>query len=549
MKAFEFFARCILNQKVEHCFALLGDANMQVAAKMADLGIAFTYVQHEHCAIAASMAYARKTQNVGVSTVTCGPGLTQIMTALPAAVRAKIPLIIFAGESPLNKSWYNQQIEQRPFVEATGARYIQIHTSQRFEQGIQEAFLMAIRERTPVILGIPFDLLHENMTNSPKNEPPLYEVFQSSVSKPSGNVNHIRYLADMLINAERPIIMAGLGASQARSSEKIALLAEQCDALLTTTLPARGVFNDDPFYLGVSGGFASQVTRKFLAESDLVVAFGPSISSHNSDQQQLWPKANVIQITLDPQQFFQGNTVSGKIIVGDAEQVVSELILQIRPKPRINRTSKNARFIEQTPIDGSDDMEYVDGVNPLQAVKQINLSVPTEWEIVNSSGHCSYFFSHMKNRPFAKFLTIREFGAIGNGLSFAMGTAVASGRPTILFDGDGSFLMHVQELETIRRSGLPLISCIFNDGGYGSEFHKLRAEKLREDGANFGYSDLSQIAEGFGIRGYRVDNLEQLDEALLELSRTPTAAVIDIRVSPTAMSPVIARSHGQKRKH
>ena len=549
MKAFEFFARCILNQKVEHCFALLGDANMQVAAKMADLGIAFTYVQHEHCAIAASMAYARKTQKVGVSTVTCGPGLTQIMTALPAAVRAKIPLIIFAGESPLNKSWYNQQIEQRPFVEATGARYIQIHTSQRFEQGIQEAFLMAIRERTPVILGIPFDLLHENMTNSPKNEPPLYEVFQSSVSKPSGNVNHIRYLADMLINAERPIIMAGLGASQARSSEKIALLAEKCDALLTTTLPARGVFNDDPFYLGVSGGFASQVTRKFLAESDLVVAFGASISSHNSDQQQLWPKANVIQITLDPQQFFQGNTVSGKIIVGDAEQVVSELILQIRPKPRINRTSKNARFIEQTPIDGSDDMEYIDGVNPLQAVKKINLSVPTEWEIVNSSGHCSYFFSHMKNRPFAKFLTIREFGAIGNGLSFAMGTAVASGRPTILFDGDGSFLMHVQELETIRRSGLPLISCIFNDGGYGSEFHKLRAEKLREDGANFGYSDLSQIAEGFGIRGYRVDNLEQLDEALLELSRTPTAAVIDIRVSPTAMSPVIARSHGQKRKH
>jgi thiamine pyrophosphate-dependent acetolactate synthase large subunit-like protein len=281
----------------------------------------------------------------------------------------------------------------------------------------------------------------------------------------------------MLINAERPIIMAGLGASQPRTSEKIALLAEKCDALLTTTLPARGVFNDDPFYLGVSGGFASQVTRKFLAESDLVVAFGASISSHNSDQQQLWPKANVIQITLDPQQFFQGNTVSDKIIVGDAEQVVSELILQIRPKPRINRTSKNARFIEQTPIDGSDDMEYVDGVNPLQAVKQINLSVPTEWEIVNSSGHCSYFFSHMKNRPFAKFLTIREFGAIGNGLSFAMGTAVASGRPTILFDGDGSFLMHVQELETIRRSGLPLISCIFNDGGYGSEFHKLRAEK------------------------------------------------------------------------
>ena len=87
-----------------------------------------------------------------------------------------------------------------------------------------------------------------------------------------------------------------------------------------------------------------------------------------------------------------------------------------------------------------------------------------------------------------------------------------------------------------------MISCIFNDGGYGSEFHKLRAEGLREDGANFGYSDLFRIAEGFGIKGYRIDNLVQLREALSDLSKTPTAAVLDIRVSPSAMSPVIARA-------
>lgn len=138
---------------------------------------------------------------------------------------------------------------------------------------------------------------------------------------------------------------------------------------------------------------------------------------------------------------------------------------------------------------------------------------------------------------------------MGNGFSFALGTAVATGRPNILFDGDGRSLIHVQELETIRRLRRPLISCLFNDGGYGSEFHKLRTEDLREDGAKFGYSDLSQITEGFGIRGYQVNYLEQFDEALLEQSRAPTAAVIDIRVSPSAMSLVIARSHGKLSKH
>jgi len=549
MNAFEFFAHCVVNQKVEHCFALLGDANMQVAATMADLGVTFTYVQHEHCAVAASMAYARKTEKVGVSTVTCGPGLTQIMTALPAAVRARIPLVIFAGESPLNKSWYNQQIEQRPFVEATGARYMQLHTCKRFDPGIQEAFLIAVRDRIPVVIGTPFDLLHGEITDLPENETPLHEIYKKSVSIPSGKSQEISNLSELLNVSRRPIIMAGLGATKPETAQHITLLAAKCDALLTTTLPARGLFHDDPFYLGVSGGFASQVTRKFLAESDLIVAFGASVSSHNSDQQKLWPNARVIQITLDPQQFFQGNTVAEQIIVGDAGQIVTELLPLIQSKTCVNRTNENADLIQQTPIDDSDCLTYTDGVNPLQAVQEINQAIPADWEIVNSSGHCSYYFSHMKNRPFDKFLTIREFGAIGNGLSFALGTAVATDRPTILFDGDGSFLMHVQELETIRRLKLPLISCIFNDGGYGSEFHKLRAEGLREDGANFGYSDLFRIAEGFGIKGYRVENLGQLHEALLDLSKAPKAAVIDIRVSPSAMSPVIARSHGKPSKH
>ena len=155
----------------------------------------------------------------------------------------------------------------------------------------------------------------------------------------------------------------------------------------------------------------------------------------------------------------------------------------------------------------------------------------------------------MKNRDHEQFLTIREFGAIGNGLSFAMGVAVATSQPTVLLDGDGSFLMHVQELETIRRTGLPVVSCIFNDGGYGSEFHKLRAEGLRDDGANFGHSELHQIARGFDIKAYLVENLQQLEDALSELKKCPVAAVLDIRISPSAVSPVITRSHGKPGTH
>ena len=547
MKYFEYFAHCVLHHEVKHCFALLGDANMQIAAVMAELGITFTYVQHEHCAVAASMAYARKTKTIGVSTVTCGPGLTQITTALPAAVRASIPLVIFAGESPLNKSWYNQQIEQRPLVEATGARYFALHSPDRFEEGIQEAFLTAERDQIPVVIGTPFDLLLGDCAAPPKNNYPLFKTYQESVSLPSASKDDVLTLVSAMTRAERPIIMAGIGASEPATVNQLAVLAEKCDAFLVTTLPARGLFHKDPFYLGVAGGFASQVTRRFLADADLIVTFGASISSHNSDQQKLWPNAFVIQVTLSPQLYFQGHKTSNRIIVGDSYRIVSELNQQVDQKPFLNRTAENMREIVETPIDGSESSEYPDGINPLQAVKLLNQKIPADWQLVNSSGHCSYFFSHMKNRGHEQFLTIREFGAIGNGLSFAMGVAVATSQPTVLLDGDGSFLMHVQELETIRRTGLPVVSCIFNDGGYGSEFHKLRAEGLRDDGANFGHSELHQIAQGFDIKGYLVENIQQLEDALTELKKVPVAAVLDIRVSPSAVSPVITRSHGKPR--
>ena len=113
--------RPLAQEGVDTCFALLGDANMSWATRLAEQGCRMIYVRHEHCAVAAAMAFARKSGKIGVATVTCGPGLTQLMTVLPAAVRARLPLVVFAGEAPLKTGWYNQAIHQAPFVTATGA--------------------------------------------------------------------------------------------------------------------------------------------------------------------------------------------------------------------------------------------------------------------------------------------------------------------------------------------------------------------------------------------------------------------------------------------
>ena len=154
----------------------------------------------------------------------------------------------------------------------------------------------------------------------------------------------------------------------------------------------------------------------------------------------------------------------------------------------------------------------------------------------------------MPRRPQERFHTIREFGAIGNGTSYAMGVAQARPeRPVVLFDGDGSFLMHVQELETMRRHGMKILICVMNDGAYGSEIHKLRSEGLSDAGAVFGRGDLAALARGFGLEGERVERLADLPALVQSFAASPHAAVWDFHVSDRVVSPVIRRSHAGKK--
>src|SRR5208282_5367510 len=121
-KLYEALAEAFLAEGVDTQFVLMGDGNMHWSTAFAKLpGVHTVHVRHEHCTVAAATAYNVATGKVAVASVTCGPGVTQVMTALPAAVRARLPMVVFAGESPINAKFYNQYIDQAPLVTATGA--------------------------------------------------------------------------------------------------------------------------------------------------------------------------------------------------------------------------------------------------------------------------------------------------------------------------------------------------------------------------------------------------------------------------------------------
>jgi len=231
----------------------------------------------------------------------------------------------------------------------------------------------------------------------------------------------------------------------------------------------------------------------------------------------------------------------------DARLGVEALIEALPVRARGWRSEEMAQRIRDSKPD-SQAFDIEPGLlDPRRVVEALEAALPREWEMVNSGGHCSWFFAQMPSRPQERFLTIREFGAIGNGISFAMGVAAARpDRTVVLFDGDGSLMMHIQELETIRRHGLRILIVVMNDGAYGSEVHKLRAEGMPEDGAVFGYCDFAAIAQGFGLPGNGVRDLAHIPRLAAEFAASGSAAVWDFHVSDKVLSPTIRRAHPQR---
>ncbi len=543
LRVYDILASAFAQEGVQDCFALLGDANMNWAARLAGQGCRMIYVRHEHCALASAMAYARKKRDVGVATVTCGPGVTQLITALPAAVRAHLPLVVFAGEAPLKSGWYNQEIDQAPLISATGAAYHRLHMPERMPVAIRDAFLQARRERRPVVVGIPFDL-QARPWSGPANLPkPSHELLPQPSPMPP-HPDDVARAAKLLAAAERVVVVAGLGAVEAGAGAACRALAAKTGGLLATTLPARGLFHEDPFCIGITGSYTPEVGLEYLKEADFVVVAGGSLAYHAGGGGQLWPKAKTLQVDIDPVAVSQGQEVAQHHLRADARLGVEALTAALPARKGSWRSQAMAARIRESKPD-SMKFEIEPGLlDPRDVVAALEKHLPRDWEMVNSGGHCSWFFAQMPSRPQEKFLTIREFGAIGNGISFGMGVAVARPDQTaVLFDGDGSLMMHVQELETIKRHGLRLLIVVMNDGAYGSEVHKFRSEGMPEEGSVFGYCDFAGIARGFGLPGRTFKTLDELPKAIAEFAKSDGAAVWDFHVSDKVVSPTIRRAH------
>ena len=295
-------------------------------------------------------------------------------------------------------------------------------------------------------------------------------------------------------------MIAGRGAVEADAQPEIEELAARCGALLATTMPAKGLFDGNEFALGIAGGFASDLAFELFANCDLVIAIGASMSSHTSHGGKLYPQARVVLIDREPSVFRHGHRTADIALRCDARDGVRAILDGLGSQGTTRAGYRSVTLASRIATESEDRREFVverGTFDPRQVIASLDKVIPRDWDVVSGSGHGAYFTTLMCGRSPRRFHVLREFGAIGNGLSYAMG--VAASRPegkVLLLEGDGGLMMHIQELETIKRHRLRLVIGAMNDGGFGAELHKFRSEGLDPSIHIFGRPDFASIAKG-----------------------------------------------------
>ena len=540
-------ARAFRAEGVDHLFTLMGDANMYWSTQMAEQpGMSVVHARHEHAAVAMADGYARATGKVGVASTTCGPGFTQIMTALTCAARANTPLVVFAGDSPIAANWYLQQIDMAPLTLATGAHYVPIRHIDRLHDNVREAFQVAQAERRPVVLSVPLDMQRLAWPHSADYRPSsdLVPMDQRPIPDPA----IVDRVVDMIARAEKPIIVGGRGAVWAGAKTEIEALAEAAGALLATSLLAKGLFNGNPYSLDLAGGFASDFTRARFAEADLVISFGASLGYFTQDTGKFFGKAKVVQVDAQPKGLWQGLKTADLHVRADARTTAAALLdrLQQRNVKRTGfRTAEMARLVAADVPDAKQFPVQPGTVDPRRAIEELDRTIPKDWDLVIGGGHYfSIATTHIKNRAPDKMHVFVDFGAIGSALPAAIGIAKARGDGKVaLIEGDGSIMLHVQELETVRRQGIQMLVAIMNDGGYGAEFHKFRANNIDPTGAMHGRGDIAAVATGFGLRGANVNALGRMEGLFQEHRAANISTLWDVHIDDKIPSRYYRRVH------
>jgi len=511
MNVAEAVGRAAAALGVRQVFGVVGSGNFHVTNALIDAGARFVAARHEAGAATMADAYARVSREVAAVTVHQGPGLTNAMTGIAEAAKSRTPLLVLAADTAGSAVRSNFRIDQDGLATAVGAIAERIHSPVSAVADTARAFRRALVERRTVVLSMPLDVQAAECPD-PTVPTPL------PVHAPAPAPSAVSEFTGYLTRARRPVFIAGRGARVADAGPQLDTLAERVGALLATSAVVKGLFNGSPWYLDVSGGFASPLAAELIAGADLVVGWGCSLNMWTMRHGALiGPEARVIQVDLDPDALGANRPVDLGVL-GDVAETAAAVEARLaaegyhgdgyRSKPIAERIEREIRW-RDVPYDDEGDGAHID---PRTFSIALDDLLPADRIVSIDSGNFMGYPSMYLSVPDDDgFCFTQAYQSIGLGLATAIGAALARpDRLPIAALGDGGALMSIAELETAVRLGVPLVVAVYNDEAYGAEVHHFGPDRHPLSTVTFPETDIAAIGRGFGCDGLTVRKPEDL---------------------------------------
>jgi thiamine pyrophosphate-dependent acetolactate synthase large subunit-like protein len=531
MRVAEALGRAVAQLGVRDCFGLVGSGNFYLANAMEANGVRFIPARHETGAVTMADGYARVSGRLGVCSVHQGPGVTNAVTGLTEAAKARTPLLLLAAEATSPLSNFFLDVER--LAAGTGALHRRLGNPSKAIADLAEAAQIAVGQRRTVLVSLPLEV------QAAECEP--IDVTPPSASKPAGAAN-VGELAHLLESSRCPLLLAGRGAVLSGAREPLERLAEQTGALLATSAVAYGLFAGNPWYLGISGGFASPVAAELIEKSDLIVAFGASLNMWTTQRGHLiGPETKVAQVDVDEKALGAHRAVD-MALAGDCAEMARALGAALGSHHaagwRSDEVSKRMRHggWREQPFE---DMSGDGHIDPRALSIALHGLLPKERTLAVDSGHFMGWPPMYMDVPDGRsFVFTQSFMSIGLGLATGIGAGVARpDRLTVIALGDGGALMSLPELETLGRLGLDALVVVYNDASYSAEVHHFAPEKAPMDTVRFPDTDFAALARAVGLEAATVRGLAELEAVRVWLERgRPRPMLVDAKVTPAVVA-------------
>jgi acetolactate synthase-1/2/3 large subunit len=496
-------------------------------------------MRHEQCAAHAADGYARVAGKTGVCIATSGPGATNLVTGLANASMDSAPVVALTGQVPTSAIGSNAFQEASTFtitMPVTKHNFL-VKRTEDLPKVIHNAFHIANTGRKGVVLvDLPKDILATRVAVDlhPK------ETFAGYKPNIKPNRVQIKRATEALVNAERPLILAGGGVITAGATEELRHLAEFLGAPVVTTLLGKGAIPEDhPFALGMAGMHGRIYANKAIYECDALLAVGTRFSDRLTGWQldQFAPEATLIHVDIDAAEINKNIQVDIPI-QGDAKLALGDIIKWLEKK-RITDTNgsvwvQRIREMHAACDDCIKDVRREGTSISDMYIKELNRILDNDVIVTTEVGQCQMFAAHyyMTKKP-RTFISSGGLGTMGFGFPAAIGAKVAApDKHVVDIAGDGSFLMTCQDLATCVENDIPVVVCIFDNRYLGMvrQWQELFFDKRYSNTGLGSTPDFVKLAEAFGCYGERVEKPEALKDALHNAFESGKPAVIDMIV-------------------